>query len=161
LDLSLVETLRELGIPDAKGQIVTRLHDAFTSPEWRPAYPESRAVLEAFHESGIPVQIVSNSTDMLMETIARRGWDRFLRGVTFSQEAGAEKPDRAVFDLALTRADCTPRDVVHVGDSWTADYLGASRIGIRAIWLNRQEVSPPESCESIHDLTGVLPLLRK
>ncbi len=159
LDLSIIETLRELGIADPSGRIVIRLHGEFTSPEWRPVYPETVRVLETLSESKVPVHLISNSTDMLVETIARRGWDRFFRSVTFTQEAGAEKPAPAVFHLALARARCPAAEALHVGDSWVADYLGASRIGMRAVWLNRSGRSPPEPCESARDLTGVLPLI--
>ncbi|MGA7923826.1 MAG: HAD family hydrolase [Thermoplasmata archaeon] len=160
LDLSNMETLRALGVPDPEGRIVARLHDAFTSPDWRPTFPETVEVLKILRASGVGIYILSNSTDMLLETIARRGWGRLLSGVTFSQEAGAEKPDNAIFQLALTRAECRAADAVHVGDSWRADYLGAREAGLNAIWLNRDRRACPAPCTEIQSLRELPAILR-
>ena len=153
------ETLRELGIPDPDGQLVAALHEAFTAPERHRPFPESQDVIRGLREDGVGVHVVSNNTDYLPEEISRLRWTCLFDSVTYSQEVGAEKPDRRVFDLALRRAGCKPADVMHIGDSWEADYLGAKRAGLRAIWLNRDRVDPPEPCEMIHDLREV-PRLR-
>ncbi len=159
LDQINIELLLELGIGDSDGALVASLHEAYTSPDWRKPFPESVEVLETLQSSGIPVHLVSNSSDMLLEVIARRDWQRFFHSVTFSQEVGAEKPDRRVFEFALHRAGCDSAEVTHVGDTWEVDYLGAKRAGLRPIWLNRAGVSPPAPCEMIRDLAEVPRLL--
>ena len=153
------ETLRELGIPDPGGTLSTELHDAFTAPESHRPYPESRGVIESLRRDGLSVHLVSNNVDWLLETVSRLDWTDLFDSVTFSQEAGAEKPDPRVFELALRRAGCEPLDRTYVGDTWEADYLGAKRTGLRAIWLNRDGVRPPEPCEMIRDLRELPPLL--
>lgn len=160
-DRGSAETLRELGIPDPDREIVTALHDAITSPEWHRPFPESEKTARRIHAEGLGVHVVSNNTDYLPEEIARLGWQSLFDTVTFSQEAGAEKPDRRIFELALHRAGCAPGEVVHVGDTWVADYLGAKRAGLRAIWLNRAGVPPQEPCETVRDLHEVLKLLAR
>lgn len=161
LDPANIELLRELGIPDADGRIVRRLHDVYTSPQWRPSYPGARETLDALRASKVPVFVVSNSSDMLLEAVARRGWSPYFQGVTFSQDVGAEKPDRRVFGLALAGAGCRASEVIHVGDSWKADYLGAMNAGIHALWLNREGFEPPEACAMIRDLRELPPLLEE
>lgn len=159
LDRGNIEILRELNIPDPGGTLVARLHEAYTSPNWRRPYPETAETLQQLQAHRIPIHVVSNSSDMLLETISRHGWDRYLQGVTFSQEVGAEKPDARVFDLALKRAGCQPAEGIHVGDSWAADYLGAKAAGLRAVWLSRDGRDPPEPCEMIRDLRELPRLL--
>jgi putative hydrolase of the HAD superfamily len=151
-----LEMLRELSIPDPGNRIVAALRERFTSPELHPPFPESTGVLSALRREGIPVHLVSNNTDFLLETLSRLGWDGHFASVTYSQEAGAEKPDPRVFALALTRAGVPPSEVVHVGDSWEADYVGARRAGLRGIWLNRKNSPAPAPCESLSDLAGLL-----
>ena len=41
--------------------------------------------------------------------------------VVFSQEAGAEKPDKRIFYETFRRADCGPPELLHVGDSLECD----------------------------------------
>ena len=153
------ETLKLLAIPDPEGRIVDAMHDALVSPRIQPPYIESEGVLKELSGAGVPLHLVSNNSDLLIEKLARLGWTQYFASVTFSQEVGAEKPDRRIFELALRRAGCDPVDVVHVGDSWEGDYLGAKHAGLRGIWMNRDGSRPPEPCEMIRDLRGLPRLL--
>jgi HAD superfamily hydrolase (TIGR01549 family) len=53
-----------------------------------------------------------------------------------SEDVGTPKPDRKIFDTALQQADCKAEEAVMVGDSWSADMMGALGMGIRAVWFN-------------------------
>lgn len=153
------ETLKELGVPDERGEVVRALRDAATSPEWHRPFPETEGVLDHLRTEGIPLHVVSNNTDYLIESLSRLGWNDLFQSVTFSQEVGAEKPDRRVFEWALRRAKCRSREALFVGDSWEADYLGAVDAGLVGVWLNRREIVPPEPCSWISQLGGVLGLV--
>jgi len=158
-DVVHAATLEELGVPDPDGALVRELHDVATSPAARPPFPETEEVLRALAERGLALHVVSNNTDYLTESLARLGWSDRFASATFSQEVGAEKPDARVFDFALRRARCRPAEVLHVGDSWVADYDGARRAGLRAAWLSRDGRPAPEPSETIRDLRGIAPLL--
>lgn len=62
-----------------------------------------------------------------------------------SEAVGVAKPDPAIFQTALQRLHCAASEVVMVGDSWPADILGATNLGVRAIWLNRHGQPCPDS----------------
>ena len=51
-------------------------------------------------------------------------------------EAGAAKPDPAIFELALNAAGASPESVVHVGDDPMCDIAGAAALGLRTVWMN-------------------------
>ena len=51
-------------------------------------------------------------------------------------EAGAAKPDSAIFELALDAAGAPPGSVAHVGDDPVRDVAGAAAIGLRTVWMN-------------------------
>ncbi|HTW76827.1 MAG TPA: HAD family hydrolase [Thermoplasmata archaeon] len=152
-------TLEELGVADPGGAIVAALHDAATSPTERPPFPETEAVLRELRGLGLSLHVVSNSTDYLVEAIDRLGWRDRFDSLTYSQEAGAEKPDRRVFELALRRAGVPPGAALHVGDTWGADYEGARAAGLNAAWLSRDGRAPPEPATTVRDLTGIRALL--
>jgi len=153
------EVLRELGISDPAGTLQRTLHEAVTSPELHRPYPDAVAVLDELDRSGTPFHLISNNTDYLLETLDRLGWARRFRTVTYSQEAGAEKPDRRVFELALRRAGVAPSSALYVGDSWEADYLGATRAGMAALWVDRTPPTPRSHPHRIDDLRAVLAYL--
>jgi putative hydrolase of the HAD superfamily len=78
--------------------------------------------------AGLRVAVVSNWDIGLHEHLQRLGLD--LPVIT-SAEAGAAKPDPAVFELALSRLGVDdPARAVHVGDS-EADAEGAAAAGLR------------------------------
>ncbi|HLK57807.1 MAG TPA: HAD family hydrolase [Chthonomonadaceae bacterium] len=53
-----------------------------------------------------------------------------------SVEIGVRKPSPVIFEHALERLGVSASDVVYVGDSYAADYQGASAAGIRCILID-------------------------
>jgi len=151
--------LGHLGLRDPPDELLQLVRREFDQASRGTLFEETRPVLFELQRRGVALGVISNHNDALREILAFHGLLRPFATVTYSQEVGAEKPDRRVFDLALARAGCAAGEAIHVGDSWAADYLGAKAVGMRAIWLNRRGRSPPEACESVSDLLGVLPLV--
>jgi FMN phosphatase YigB (HAD superfamily) len=90
--------------------------------------PGGREACDDLSRAGVRCAVVSNWDIGLSEQLSRLGVD--LPVVT-SAEAGAAKPDPAVFELALQRLGVEdPRRAVHVGDS-EADAVGARAAGMR------------------------------
>jgi len=151
--------LRRVGAEGSIERMVDCLREELLSPRWHEPFPETEPALRAARSRGLRLHLVSNNIDYLPSILRNLGWSGLFDSVTFSQEIGVSKPDPRIFRLALGRAGCAPEDAVHVGDSWEADYLGATGVGMRAVWLNRTRVAPPGPCESITDLRGLGPLL--
>jgi HAD superfamily hydrolase (TIGR01493 family) len=96
------------------------------SLEFEPV-PGAVEVVEALAGRGLRLAVVSNWDVGLRGHLKRLGLD--LPVVT-SAEAGAPKPDPAIFRLALERLGTTPERALHVGDS-EADAEGARAAGMR------------------------------
>lgn len=78
-------------------------------------------------------------------------------------EAGASKPDPAVFERALALGGCTPAQCLHVGDEPYLDVQAAHGLGIPAVWVNRlgrpwpEHLSPPTmTVADLHQLADWL-----
>ena len=77
-------------------------------------------------------------------------------------EAGAAKPDSAIFELALDTAGASPGSVVHVGDDPVRDVSGAAAIGLRTVWMNPEgrtwpgEKRPDAEIRSLDSLLSVI-----
>ena len=80
----------------------------------------------------------------------------------FAPECGFRKPDRRIFEFTLSRIDCDPQEVLHVGDSLKDDVLGARNSGLRSVWLNREhlinetDIIPDLEIRDMHGLNAVL-----
>jgi putative hydrolase of the HAD superfamily len=84
----------------------------------------------ALVEAGLRLAVVSNWDVGLHDQLARLGLTAIIDEVVTSAEAGAPKPDPAVFRLALRRLGVAPGRAVHVGDA-PADEEGARAVGVR------------------------------
>lgn len=60
-----------------------------------------------------------------------------------ADEVDKPKPDPAMFELALQRSGTQVDQAVMIGDSWSSDIVGATAIGMRAIWFNPENKPHP------------------
>jgi putative hydrolase of the HAD superfamily len=88
--------------------------------------------------------VTNNLRDEQQNKLATCGLDRYIHALVVPDEAGAPKPDPAIFRLALSRLNVLPQNAVMVGDSWQADVVGARAAGIRAIWFNPYGTPAPD-----------------
>jgi HAD superfamily hydrolase (TIGR01509 family) len=89
--------------------------------------PDAGAALEALRRHGLAVAIVSNWDYALAQHLKRLGLGDVV--VVSSAEAGAPKPDPAVFRRALELLRVQPARALHIGDS-DSDEAGAHAAGM-------------------------------
>jgi putative hydrolase of the HAD superfamily len=100
---------------------------------------------------------VSNGTTaQQVRKISRAGLDARLDGWVISEEAGIRKPDPGIFEEAARRVGADLADAWMIGDSPTADIVGAHRCGLRSVWLSRGRTWPPSVQPASFD-AGSLP----
>ena len=97
--------------------------------------------------------LVSEQEDKLRHTNLRHLFDHLV----ISEAAGANKPDPAIFEIALRAAGVAPSDAVMLGDSWENDVVGAVGMGIAAAWLDRRGVGVPDPSVPVLALTSLEP----
>lgn len=148
-----------LGLTSRREQMETEVQRIFEDPGQVQLDPESRRVLVALRHRGYRTGLISNHHDGLLRSLRYHELVPLFDTVTYSQEAGAEKPDPAVFSLALRRASCGATDAVHAGNSIDADVEGARRSGIAPVWLDRERTGRVTGCPTIHTLDELMPVL--
>ena len=65
--------------------------------------------------------------------------DDYANFAVTSEEAGKEKPHPYMFMMALEKLNLKAEDVCMIGDSFKKDIIGASNLGIKSIWLNKEQ----------------------
>jgi HAD superfamily hydrolase (TIGR01509 family) len=118
--------------------------------------PDAEPTLRAAHAAGFRLGILSNWP--LARTIDRyveaHGWGDLLGAVVVSQRVGVIKPHAAMFGAAAAALDLPPERLLHVGDDWAADVIGASRAGWRVAYLRGRQTDTPLPSSS-RDATAV------
>ena len=125
------------------------LYAHFATAEPWFVYPDVFPALNKWQQQGIELAVVSNFDSRIYAVLKALNLAEYFTSVTISTEVGAAKPDSQIFTAALQKHNGIAEDVLHIGDSFKADYCGAKAAGLKAIWLNRE----PEKVES-----GKLPL---
>jgi putative hydrolase of the HAD superfamily len=96
----------------------------------------ARKFLTECKKKKIQVVIVSDMTTAIQfSKLTKLRIDRFVDLVVTSEEAGVEKPDKKIFQLALEKTGLKSSEVVMIGDSFTKDIQGAEALGIDAIQI--------------------------
>lgn len=94
--------------------------------------------LRATRAAGWTPFIVSNGVTRQQETkIHDLGLDALVDGWVISGEAGVEKPDPRIIQIASERAGVPLTGAWLVGDSAEADVAGAHAAGVRSVYLRR------------------------
>jgi len=76
--------------------------------------------------------------------VEAHGWLPHLRAIVVSQRIGTIKPHPVIFAAARSAlGDPPPASILHVGDDWAADVLGAVAAGWQAAWVRDRPADSP------------------
>jgi HAD superfamily hydrolase (TIGR01549 family) len=126
--------------------------------------PRVAAALDRLREAGWLVAIATNgATDQQWAKIRRTRLDNHVDAVAVSQEVGAKKPDRRMFDVAALRCGASLAETDWmVGDCATRDIGGAKALGLRTVWMRRgrswdpRTATPDAMADQVPDVVSVL-----
>jgi putative hydrolase of the HAD superfamily len=122
---------------------------------WSRLLPGVPEALRALRAAGLGLIAVSNSDGSVESGLAQQGLRGLLDGVVDSHLVGFEKPDPRIFEHALELAGA-PRDrVLHVGDLYATDVLGARAAGLHALLLDPFDDWRGIDCERLADLPAL------
>ncbi len=95
---------------------------------------------------------VTNGNAEVQLTPLRDAFDRCLTAA----EAGAAKPDPAIFELAMDWAEATPAQTLHIGDDPALDVEAARALGLAAVWVNRSaRLWPTDLAPPLHQVADL------
>lgn len=129
--------------------------------------PLARAALREI-SACLPVVTLSNvasteaNLDQLAALLSPYVTDHFP-----SCRTGYAKPDRRAFEAVAAHYRIEPGQLVHIGDNWECDVLGATRAGAYAIWIAGGRPVPGGSApgryglDAVPDLAGAAARVRE
>ncbi|AEI42248.1 HAD-IA family hydrolase [Paenibacillus mucilaginosus] len=128
------------------------LYDLFTSPEHYSLFADVQEVLASLQARGLRLGVISNFAPTLPAILESKGILHFFDPVVVSTLAGLEKPDPAIFTLALKEAGLHPSDVLYVGDHDINDVWAPNQVGIDAVKILRYEYHSGAGIRSLREL---------
>ena len=103
---------------------------------------------------GLVLGLLSNWSTRLPRLLAALGIAGHFDHVLGSAELELEKPDPALFRLALARAGVAPAQALHAGDRLELDVQGAIAVGMQAILVDHAGLHDPAAlpCPRVQSL---------
>jgi len=154
----VAETFRPLGLPQPFEVFFDELYNLFADPAvWR-VYPEVIEVLEVLKTRGLTLGVLSNWDIRLGPLLEGLNLMAYFDHLVLSAVVGWEKPHRRIFESALARVGFSAEEVLHIGDNYQQDVVGAQQVGMYAVWLCRRGVQTAD-CPVISSLDEILTII--
>lgn len=127
--------------------------------------PGAKETLSLLSDRQIPLGLITNGdSETQRSKIDRFGLGGYFKEILIEGEVGFAKPDRRIFELAVSRFGVTPGQMLMVGDNLKWDVAGARSVGMRGIWFDVKKrglpdnsaVRPDAVITSIAELPGYL-----
>jgi HAD superfamily hydrolase (TIGR01549 family) len=115
--------------------------------------------LHGMQAQGYRLGLISNFEQWLEERLIELEVGQLFDVSVISGFVKIEKPDPAIYELALARARVEPSKAIHVGDSMSMDVEPASSVGMHTVLLDRAGRYPDSATlriSSLEELPGVV-----
>jgi putative hydrolase of the HAD superfamily len=154
--------LTDVGVPDTDSELADRLFGAFSDPDNYRLHPDALPTLERLHARGYAMGVISNFEEWLERLLESLGVTRYFPVRVISGIEGVEKPDPAIFRIALDRAGVSPEESVYVGDHPYFDVDAARRAGLFPVLIDRRGRYPDADgvrITSLEDLPAAIGIM--
>ena len=125
-------------------------------------FPDVRPALESLKQRYTLVAVTDGNANLEKIGISDL-FDDFIS----ARAVGAAKPDRRIFDAAVSVGVAPQAQTLHVGDHPEKDVQGARDAGLKTVWINRVEARWPDALDAadrvvtnLHELDRILVPLR-
>jgi HAD superfamily hydrolase (TIGR01549 family) len=129
------------------------------SANWCDIRPGTREALLRLAEK-YRLAVISNADGKIADVLGRTGLADCFETITDSGIVGKEKPHPAIFEAALSSMGVAPQESLYIGDVYSVDYLGATRVGMQGMLFDAvgaykdKRVSRVESLEKLESRLG-------
>jgi putative hydrolase of the HAD superfamily len=127
-------------VPENTIQAAVRAMYATSQAHWE-AEQDAIPMLEALRQRGYRLGLVSNAADDqdVQTLVDKAGIRPYFQVILTSAAQGIRKPNPRLFHHALqSLGEIMPEKAAMVGDTLSADILGAQNAGLYAIWIRRR-----------------------
>ena len=124
----------------------------------RAEVPET---LDALTQREIPLAVLSNNDGRTVQKCEAAGIDAHFVHIIDSTQEGLSKPDPRLFHRAVERMGVAAESVLHVGDLFGCDVLGARAAGVPVVWYNHRAFRPVSPvADEVSEVRSLLDILK-
>ena len=114
---------------DLMDELFEELWELFARGEpWKLA-DQAVKTLTTLKDKNYRLAVLSNNDSRLRSVLRELQVDHLFEHLFISSELGFEKPQREIFQAVEDTLQVNPQEIMHLGDSYSRDYLGAQESG--------------------------------
>jgi REG-2-like HAD superfamily hydrolase len=152
---------QSLGIAKSEmPRLTEELFARFSRPDTFVLYPGAIELLEDLRGRKLKIGLVSNWSARLPSLLDRLDLARRVDFILCSAIERTEKPERAIFQRALSCAGVPAHSALHAGDDLEKDVEGARRAGIDAVLVDHSGTRNGAVERCVRDLPELARLVR-
>ena len=138
---------------EAADLICVKFAEAQDSAKNDPVYyPDAVPALEALSDMGLTLCLSTGyGAGQKAKTLERITGKRFFKHTFSEQTLGSLKTEPEYYTKALRLARAKPGEAVSVGDTPLSDIRPAKLVGIKTIWVNRNQEPKPREEDQVAD----------
>ena len=146
-----------IGCPEDQCNDVAKklLYETWGNYDNYELYEDVKDAIKIMHDHGLYIACISNEDGWLESFFKHFGIREDFDYIISSEEAGAEKPNPAIFEKALSDTGFKPHEVIFIGDSLLSDYFGSKAVGMKSILIDRNDKIKDDSIIKIKSLTNI------
>ena len=125
---------------------------------WNYVEPTARQTFDALRAQGRRLGIISNADGKVQSVLQQLQLAHFFECIIDSKLVGVEKPDPAIFELALRALNLPAGNCIYVGDHYDRDVAGARRAGLHPVLIDPFDVVPERDVQRVKTLAELVDL---
>jgi HAD superfamily hydrolase (TIGR01549 family) len=103
---------------------------------WTSTHPWVDKTLSILAEMGYKMSVISNADGRAEQILQDVNLHHYFEKIFDSTIVGASKPDKRLFEIALSSLDLQPAQALYVGDVYSYDVWGANNAGLGCVHLD-------------------------
>jgi len=120
-------------------------------PEMKP-FDGAIDAIKKLKEAGVKTALISNGKgETQRDKVIRFGLEPYFDCILLEGEFGIGKPDRRVFDHALSKLNVKPQDAWMVGDNLDWEIAAPQKLGIKGVWVDWRGTGLPSDSDVTPD----------
>lgn len=120
-------------------------------------FDDVKITLDYLRGRKYPLIVFSNFDERLNSVLKNLKIDDYFQLIFCSTQIGFAKPDSKAFKKVAEMCNLKPNEILHIGDGFQNDYLGALRADFKALFLNRKKL-PLHQIPDGHEIHSLLEL---
>ena len=123
-------------------------------------FPHTTEVLQYLTDKGYQLHLITNGFEKTQHgKLKNSGIDHFFNAIVTSESSNSLKPQKEIFEYALTKTGATTAESIMIGDSLEVDIMGAMSAGMDQVHVNfngaTQDITPTYTVHTLKELEAI------